>query len=313
MDDILQQLVAAFEKMAGSFQLLSRHLSQQVDELSSGKDSLEARLRELEEDHRRLLESNRELSRAVAELGRQNQELLQGQEELRRQDHLKTDFVATISHELRTPLTALKGALSLLLEEELTGPRREFLEIAQQNADRMFRLVTNLMDLARLEAGGIGLEQRSVDLVELVKSTAGMLRQAAREKGIQIQLSYPEGIAPVRADEERLLSVLTNFLENAIKFSSPEGRIDVEISLAPEEVQVAVADQGPGIPADELPKIFDRFYQVEVPQGRRIGSGLGLYISRAIVEEHGGRIWAESSDRGSRFCFTLPRHEKVQP
>lgn len=311
MDDILQQLVAAFEKMAGSFQLLSRHLSQQVETLSSANASLEARLRELQEDHQHLLGSHRELSQAVAELNRRNQELLREQEELRRQDHLKTDFVATISHELRTPLTALKGALSLLLEEELPGPRRELLEIAQQNADRMLRLVTNLMDLTRLEAGQFSLERRAVDLVELVKSATGMLRQAAREKGLQIQLSYPEGMAPVWADEERLLSVLTNFLENAIKFSSPEGRIDVEVAVTPEEVQVVVADQGPGIPADELPKIFDRFYQVEVPQGRRVGSGLGLYISKAIVEEHGGRISAESSERGSRFSFTLPRHEKV--
>jgi len=311
MDDILQKLVAAFEKMAGSFQLLSRHLSQQVETLSSANAALEARLRELQEDHQHLLGSHRELSQTVAELNRRNQELLRGQEELRRQDHLKTDFVATISHELRTPLTALKGALSLLLEEELPGPRRELLEIAQQNADRMFRLVTNLMDLTRLEAGQLGLERRAVDLVELVKSAAGMLRQAAREKGLHIQLSYPEGMAPTWADEERLLSVLTNFLENAIKFSPPDGRIDVEVAVTPEGVQVVVADQGPGIPADELPKIFDRFYQVEVPQGRRVGSGLGLYISKAIVEEHGGRIWAESSERGSRFGFSLPRHEGV--
>lgn len=305
MNETIRELVRAFETMADSFHLLAQRLSRQVEGLQEERARLEAQLREIEGSNRELREANVGLSRLIADLELKVQELSRSQEELKRQDRLKSDFLATVSHELKTPLTSLRGSLNILLEGGAAPEaQRELLFIALQNAERLSRLVTNLLDLAKLEAGRMELEVRSVDLPQLIRAAVGILKGAAQEKEIEIQLVYPEEMSPVLADEERLLSVLTNLMENAIKFSPQRGCIGIEVSQEEREVLVAVKDQGPGIPEAELPRIFDRFFQAEAAPR---GFGLGLSISKAIVEEHGGRIWAESGGWGSRFCFTLPR------
>lgn len=307
MDETIRELVRAFEKMADSFHLLAQRLSRQVEELQEHRARLEAQLQEVEGSNRGLREANLGLGRVIADLELKVQELSRSHEELKRQDRLKSDFLATVSHELKTPLTALKGSLNILLEGGAAPEvQQELLLMALQNSERLSRLVTNLLDLAKLEAGRMELEVRSLDLPQLIRAAVGMLRGAAQEKEIEVQLVYPEEMPPVLADEERLLSVLTNLLENAIKFSPQKGRIGVEVSLEEQEVLVAVKDEGPGIPEAELPRVFNRFYQAEAAPR---GFGLGLSISKAIVEEHRGRIWAESGRWGSRFCFTLPRQK----
>ena len=224
-------------------------------------------------------------------------------------DRMKDEFVSVASHELRTPLTSIHGALGLIaggVFGALPDGADEMIRTALRNAERLGRLVNDLLDLDRMRAGQAPIQRRDVDIAELVRQAADVMGPMAESGGVRLELD----VAPcvVAADADRILQVLTNLISNAVKFS-PAGQV---VRIATEhrggELIVRVVDHGRGIPADKLDEVFERFQQVNVADARvRGGSGLGLAIAREIVEQHGGRIWAESAPgTGSTFLLALP-------
>ncbi|MCG0239204.1 MAG: ATP-binding protein [Firmicutes bacterium] len=225
-------------------------------------------------------------------------------------DRMKSEFIATVSHELRTPMTSVKGALGLLLAGaagEVTPAQRELLTIALNNTDRLIRLINDVLDLSRIEAGRMELHRQPVQVAAAVRSALQELEVYRVQRQIEVATEIPPDLPPVYADPDRLGQVLVNLLGNAFKFSDPGGRVTVRARTEEGMVRVEVSDTGPGIPPEDLERIFERFYRVSGPTSRKGGTGLGLAICRAIVQEHGGRIWAESRlGEGSTFIFTLP-------
>jgi PAS domain S-box-containing protein len=224
-------------------------------------------------------------------------------------DEARAQIVGIVSHELRTPLTALAGSLKLLEREVPEGDERaaRLVGLANRNTQRMLRLVNDLLDLERLESGGgAELDLAPHAIATLAAEAAEIVGPIADERQITIGLDATD--ARVRADADRIKQVLINLIGNAIKFSPDGGHVAVGASQRGSFIDVYVRDQGRGIPANRLPLLFQRFSQVHVDDARRKkGAGLGLAISRAIVEQHGGRIRAESPPSGgSVFRFTLP-------
>ena len=311
MSETLEVLVRAFERMAESHRQLAAHLEARLEEQQGARTALERRARELEQANQSVTESNLALGRLVAGLEAQLGALREENARLRELDRRRVDLLAMAAHELRTPLTSIGAALDMLRSNE-AGPesRPELLNIALINTQRLMRLMGTLLNVARLEAGEFGLDRKPVDLGEVVEQAAESLGSIAREQKATIRTSRPPGLLPVLGDAERLKSVVVNLLENALRYSRPGDTVGAEIVDRGSDVLVAVTDEGPGIPPEHMARIFDRFYRGdrELP-----GSGLGLYISRIIVEEHGGQIWAESRERGARFCFVLPHQGGPSP
>lgn len=310
MSETLQRLVQAFEGMGEAYRMMAERLTRQLDQLQEAHGGLKEYVQRLEANTSRLTSTNRDLVHLVADLEVRIAEIQAQNALLQDKDQLKTDFLATVAHELRTPLTAIKGSLSLLLHEEPVAPetRREFLALAHQNVERLLRLIYNYFSLARIETGQLVLDRQPVELGHAIQTAISRVRDMAQERGIQVVSHGPIGPVRVLADPDMLESVLVNLLDNAIKFSPERGSIQVRVEEAPTEVTVRVADRGAGIPPQDLPRVFERFYRVAAPGVRVTGSGLGLHICKAILEEHGGRIWVESQvGQGSTFSFTLPR------
>jgi two-component system, OmpR family, sensor kinase len=228
--------------------------------------------------------------------------------ELRQLDELKGEFVSAVSHELRTPLTSIKGFLESVLAEE-TGPlnerQREELEIVYRNAIRLQDLANDLLTLARLESGRIEIELRPLDLCALLVELREELQPAARKRRLEIRLDCARALE-VEADELRLHQALGNLIGNAIKFSHEDERVALRAVDRDGEVLIEVSDRGVGIPADELPRLNERFYRASTA-GDAQGTGLGLAITEEIVERHGGRLEVESEvGAGSTFRIRLP-------
>ncbi len=229
----------------------------------------------------------------------------------RQLDEMKSQLLSTVSHELRTPLASIKGFATTLLRDDVQwepAAQREFLQIIDQEADRLSELIDNLLAMSRLEAGVLRMDLGRVELAPLISEVvAGM---ELRARGHTLAADVPADLPEVWADDRRVRQVLHNLIDNALKYSSG-GEVVVRARHEGDAVQVSVCDQGMGIPSDQLTRIFERFYQVEGAGKRRAGgAGLGLSICKGIVEAHGGRIWAESTPGlGSTFHFTLP----VQP
>jgi signal transduction histidine kinase len=224
-------------------------------------------------------------------------------------DEMKSQLLATVSHELRTPLASIKGFATTLLRQDVKwdeDSRREFLAIIDQESDRLSELISNLLDMSRIEAGTLRVEPEPIDLHPIVRETASEFQMLTRDHPIRVESSSP--LPLVLADPRRVRQVLRNLVENAVKYSPGGGSIDVTLQVGPASVRVSVADQGIGIEPQHLDHVFDRFYQVDSASTRKVGgSGLGLSISKAIIEAHKGEIWAESAvDRGSTFHFSLP-------
>jgi len=225
-------------------------------------------------------------------------------------ERMKAEFVSTVSHELRTPLTSIRGSLGLLSGGVL-GPidpsAEQMLKIAVTNTDRLIRLINDILDIERLKSGRANLSPRVCDLPELLAQTLESVRGVAEQARVTLAVSAAE--ERIEADPDRVIQTLTNLLGNAIKFSPPGSTVWLEVVRAGDELLFSVRDEGRGIPRDKLVSIFERFSQVDASDSReKGGTGLGLAICRTIIQQHGGRIWAESAGEGhgSTFFFTLP-------
>ncbi len=224
-------------------------------------------------------------------------------------DRMKDEFVSTVSHELRTPLTSIRGSLGLLstgLLGEVNEKAANLLRIAVNNSDRLVRLINDILDLERMESGRAPLSFRTCSLSELAQQAIEAVTPVADNASVKLVLRA--SAVEFVADPDRLQQVMTNLLSNAIKFSPPDSTVTVSIERSEEGASLSVADEGRGIPADKLETIFDRFQQVDASDSRQKGgTGLGLAICRTIVDQHGGRIWAEQNPaRGSIFRMFLP-------
>ena len=229
-------------------------------------------------------------------------------EQLRELDRLKDEFIALVSHELRTPLTSIRGYLELLGEHAtLTPEQTHFLDTIDRNTVRLQRVVGDLLFCAQLEAGKLILEEGEVDPAQLVRDAIDAAMPSARSAGVEL-VADPADVPVLDGDRARLAQVLDNFVSNAIKFTPTGGRVTVSTRLHDGQVEIAIADTGMGIPADELPQLFQKFFRTERATSKAIpGTGLGLAIAKAIVEGHHGRIDVESSDgNGTTFRIFLP-------
>ncbi len=228
-------------------------------------------------------------------------------ERLQEIDRLKEEFFSNVSHELRTPLTAIREA-TLLLRDRVPGPlaarQARLVDLISLSTERLLGLVNQILELARLRAGLIAIDRGWLDLDQLVGRALEELRPQAEARGVTLgRRGGPVG--RMRGDAERLLQVLVNLLGNAIKYTPNGGSVVVVVGEQRDRVEIAVEDTGVGIPADLLPRIFDRFWQADPARG---GSGLGLTIVKGVVEAHGGQVQVESAEgRGTRFTVHLPR------
>jgi two-component system phosphate regulon sensor histidine kinase PhoR len=232
---------------------------------------------------------------------------------LRRLERVRRDFVANVSHEFRTPLTAIQGFAETLLAGALDDPqnRIRFLEIILEHSRRLARLTEDLLKLSKMDADRLELEIRRLSVSQFVESCIETAQRPAREKDLNLSVKLPERLPDIAADRPRLTEVLQNLLDNAIQYTPSGGQIRVSAAADGNEVTFTVSDTGIGIPRSDQPRIFERFYRVDVARSREVGgTGLGLAIAKHLVEAQGGRIWVESEvGRGSQFHFTVPVFE----
>jgi len=226
----------------------------------------------------------------------------------RQADELKSIFISEVSHELKTPVALIKGYASTLRREDAHWERsvvNESLAVIEDEADRLTELIENLLDATRLQAGAFELKRSEISLHYVAERMASRFRVQTQDHHIinDISLQFPV----VLADEARIEQVFYNLISNAIKYS-PNGEIRIQGTIRPQEVVICVTDQGPGIAPSDLPFVFERFYRSPDTSRNAKGTGLGLFLSRAIIEAHGGHMWVDpANEKGARICFSLPR------
>ena len=235
-------------------------------------------------------------------------------QELRRLDEHKSEFISLASHELRTPLTIIKSQVQTVLEGNLgkiNKSQSEFLSTVASNVERLIRLVKDLLDLSKIQTGKIEMRYEEIEVTDLIHYILGLFKPEADKKSIHLKNEVPTGIACVYADREKVERILLNLIGNSLKFTPAGGEISVSARVsgdAGNDMVIGVRDSGIGIPEPELGKIFEKFHQVEGALSESAeGAGLGLAITKGLVEAHHGKIWAESDvGKGSVFRFTLP-------
>lgn len=226
-------------------------------------------------------------------------------------DRMKSDFVSIVSHELRTPLTSIRGGLQLALAdtEAVRDPAvHQLLTVALNNSERLIRIVNDILDIAKIESGGMPLDPRPCRVDELLRVAEQSVGRLALAEDVQLTRRLPADLPPVLADFDRVVQALVNLLSNAIKFAPPDSEVVIEGTARGNMVALAIRDQGPGISADNLARLFQKFQQVDSSTSRSVGgTGLGLVITKALIEQHGGHIEVESLvGRGSTFTIVLP-------
>jgi signal transduction histidine kinase len=233
--------------------------------------------------------------------------LLEDITHLREIDRIKSDFIATASHELRTPLTTVQMSVHLLLEEAagaLTRQQHEVLEACREDCDRLEKLMRDLLDLSKIEAGETAPHLAPIRARDVIVAAAEAFRTQVESRGILLTLDAPPELPSVLADRPQIERVISNLVSNALRHTEPGGEIRISAVRRDDHVAVSVADTGRGIPPEYLPRIFDKF--VRVPDAPSGGAGLGLAISKSIIEAHGGQIVVQSKvGHGTTFTFTL--------
>ncbi len=248
----------------------------------------------------------------LEQLRREHQETEREREQvarLRALEQLQAGFVSSVSHELRTPLTCIKTSVDLLRDTSagFSPDQVELVHTIGHHLGRLEGLVTDLLEITKLEAGQVTLSKQPTDLREIGNRVVSALQPLSDAKGQAISVHWPGSVGLVEVDRRRIEQVLTNILSNAIKFTPKGGHIDVALTERGTDIQVCIADDGPGIPPQEQAHVFDKFYVVSDDRGLA-GLGLGLYIAQEMIQLHGGHIWVDSQPRaGSTFCFTVPK------
>jgi signal transduction histidine kinase len=285
---------------------MSEELREENRRLRGERDLLRRRLAEVEENFLRTVnDSQREVLAMNDALTRANSQL----QEL---DRMKDAFLSMVTHELRTPLTVIAGTTEMFdsgIYGELTVRQSEMIRQIALQAHRLRQLVNDLLDLSKMEAGMIGLRREMLDPHSLVSATIEQLATVAAQSGVILRNQVSHNLPEVNCDGQRIEQVLANLVSNAIKFTAAGGQVAISSEVEPGHIRFIVADTGHGIPAEALPRVFDKFFQVQssTESGAK-GTGLGLAIVKHIVELHGGEVKAESeAGKGSRFSFTLPR------
>jgi len=230
---------------------------------------------------------------------------------LREVDRMKDEFVSIVSHELRTPLTSIRGSVQLVLDEPDSVPdaeHRQLLQIALNNCERLVRIINDILDVAKIESGNITLHRKPVNVADIVRQSIQVVEGPARAAQVAIEARLPAKLRPVMVDPDRIVQALVNLLSNAVKFAPQGSTVSVTAAGSENMVTLAVSDQGDGIAPENLNRLFKKFQQVDSSSSRRKGgTGLGLAITKALVEQHGGRIFVDSAvTKGTRFSFTLP-------
>jgi two-component system phosphate regulon sensor histidine kinase PhoR len=236
---------------------------------------------------------------------------------LRRLEKVRKDFVANVSHELRTPLTSIKGYVEALADGAMNNSEEmtRFLDIILKQSDRLNLILEDLLQLSQIESGQVLFKRESVNLNQVVERTLSLIKPLADKKGHHVTVAVPPDLPPALGDEERLVQVLTNLLDNAVKYTPERGTIQIagrhvpaRLSESRDQVELSVSDNGFGIPEADRPRVFERFYRVDKARSRELGgTGLGLAIVKHIVEGHGGYIWVEANQpAGSRFMMRVP-------
>jgi signal transduction histidine kinase len=228
---------------------------------------------------------------------------------------LKSTFVSVISHELKTPVALIKGYVSTLRREDASWDPlvvRDSLQVIEEESDRLTELIENLLDASRLQAGALAINRSDVALNILAERIAARFRTQTDTHTITVNLD--SGFPVILADEDRLEQVLSNLISNSIKYAPDGGEIRLSGQVRSEQVILCVSDQGPGIAPEDIPHVFDRFYRASEATRTTKGAGLGLFLARAVVEAHGGRIWVDPKPGGgARVCFSLPRSSHPSP
>jgi signal transduction histidine kinase len=230
----------------------------------------------------------------------------------REAEEIKSTFISVISHELKTPVALIKGYVGTLRREDAAWDRdiiQDSLAVIEEEADRLTELIENLLDASRLQSGALKINLSDVDLAAI---THHIIERFKTQTNIHsLIVDFPEKFPVILGDENRLTQVITNLLSNAIKYSVRGGEIRLTGQIRPKHIICCVSDQGPGIAPEDMPHVFDRFYRSNAASRTTKGAGLGLYLAKAVVEAHGGRIWVDPTrGEGARICFSLPRDMK---
>ena len=248
--------------------------------------------------------------RRITALQLSNERLAEANRKLQDLDRLKSEFLSVVSHEFRTPLTTIKAFIELvIMKPDLSDQRKaKLLATINSESDRLTRLTSDLLDLARFEAGSVRWRIEPLSLADVIQESLASMGQLSENKGLIVTTDLAPGLPQLRGDRDRIVQVITNLLSNAVKFTPRGGAVHVAARNDPSGIIVEIRDTGTGIPEEELDRIFDKFHRASVIGADAIeGTGLGLSIARQIVEHHGGRIWAQNNPgAGSTFSFLLP-------
>lgn len=257
------------------------------------------------------------LIRTKRTLSRNEKKMKQMVKDMKKMDKMKDEFISIVSHELRTPLTSVKEAVSLLLDEipgKINDDQREFLNLAMHDTSRLNRLLNDILNLSRMEAGKLQMYWEVSDIKEVVDHALNSMRPMSLTKEIELLEEAAPGLGPIVLDKDKVEQILINLVSNAIKFSPNKGRITVKVDNDVDCYKISVIDSGIGMPPEELPRIFDKFRQIDSSSTRKVGgSGLGLSIVKGLVEAHKGQVWVESkAGKGTVFFFTLAKGMKAE-
>jgi len=257
-----------------------------------------------------LFGSHKELERRVSE---RTQELERLNEELKRLNKMKSDFISAVSHELRTPLTSIKGYASILMTGKLGDvlpAQKERLEKIDKHSNNLVHLINNLLDIARIESGKVQMDMKDVPIKEMLDSIVDIIAPQVKEKNISLKINSRVKFDRVKVDQSQIERVFLNLLSNAVKFTPEKGRVTIDVQEKDDHVQFSIEDTGIGIPSQDTPKVFQEFFRADNALDQKIkGSGLGLSLVKKIVEAHKGKVWFESKlGKGTRFTFTLPKY-----
>ncbi len=292
----------------GGWSDVRRLAAQKEGMLEQSTHAMRQSMDELQERAAEAFRVNVQLDQRVTE---RTSELSAALDRLRQLDALKSEFFANVSHELRTPLTLILAPLDDRLGHDVPAEERRLLEGLRRNSWRLLRLIDDLLDLSRIDAGQLRLDSAAIDMGAMARQLGVLFASASEARGLQLVVEGLESTHNLFGDSHRLDSALSNLLGNAFKFTPPGGKVTLRVDETPAEVRVTVKDTGPGIAAADLTRIFERYYQADETTGRRVGGvGIGLALARNLVELHGGRLEVASElGQGAAFTIVLPRGE----